>query len=83
MHKNFQDWLRQISFKEFFDSMGMGETYDFLRRNIVMNDRTFMVVCALLFIAIYFGVKSDSGLIKYGCIFLFLFLMFFRLTILV
>lgn len=77
----FLKYIRSVNLKDFFTSIGLEELYEFLRANIIIKDMTFMVLCAFLFLMIFAGYQFDSLAIKLIAIFLLVFFMFFRLTI--
>lgn len=82
MHKSWQNILRSVDLKSFFNKMGLDPLYDFLREKIIMNNMTFMVLCAFLFLMIFCGFQFDSTLLKIISILLLLFILFFRMTML-
>ena len=82
MHKSWQNILRSVDLKGFFSSLGLETVYDFLREKIIMNNMTFMVLCAFLFLMVFCGFQFDNPILKWVSILILVFILFFRMAML-
>ena len=81
MNKSWQNLLRSVNLKNSFTKLGLENVYEFLRIHIIMNNMTFMVLCAFLFLMIFAGFQFDSTFLKVISLILLIFFVFFKFTI--